>query len=75
MRKYDPLRDYLATACHPVEMTFVQMGRIVGGLPPRAFRWSAWWANSASHVQAKAWLENRRLVARVDLAERRVTFS
>lgn len=55
--KYEPLRRYLASAGHPVSLTFDEIGRLVGGLPPSAYRHRAWWSNSSSHVEAHAWLE------------------
>jgi hypothetical protein len=63
-------------ATHPVTMTFEQIARLVGGLPPSAYRHREWWANSrGSHVEAAAWLDLRREVVAVDLQHRVVTFS
>ncbi len=77
--KYDPLFDHLCRAGDgPVEMTFEEIDRLVGGLPASATRWPAWWANEAAgsrHVQARAWLEAGREVEYVDRAGRRVRFS
>jgi hypothetical protein len=56
-------------------MTFEEIDRLVGGLPPSAGRWSAWWANSRSHVQAVAWLDAGRRVESLHLDDRRVTFA
>ncbi|MDQ3292941.1 MAG: hypothetical protein M3527_00600, partial [Actinomycetota bacterium] len=79
MGKYDPLLDHLCRAGdEPVEMTFDDIDRLVGGLPPSGDSWPAWWANEAvgsRHVQARAWLDAGREVERVDRAGRRVRFS
>ncbi len=56
-------------------MTFEQIAGLVGGLPPSAYRYREWWANSRSHVEAAAWLDLRRDVVAVDLQHRVVTFS
>jgi hypothetical protein len=56
-------------------MGFVEISRLVGGLPPSARRHRAWWANSPSHVQAHAWLELGRRVEAVDLEREVVRFS
>ena len=73
--KYEPLSNQLRTAPHPVSMGFVEISRLVGGLPPSARRHRAWWANSPSHVQAHAWLELGRRVEAVDLEREVVRFS
>jgi len=58
MGKYQPLADYLRRqAAGSVSLTFGQIEEVVGSeLPPSARAWSAWWANDATHVQARAWL-------------------
>ena len=55
--KYAPLQRYLASAGHPVTLSFDEMGRLVGGLPPSAYRHRAWWSNNSTHVVAQAWLD------------------
>jgi hypothetical protein len=35
-------------------MTFEEIARLVGGLPPSASVHPAWWSNSRSHVEAAA---------------------
>lgn len=72
--KYEPLRRYLSTAPRPASMSFDQIGRLVGGLPPSAFVYSAWWANDRTHVQAHAWLDLRIVVEAVDLGSQIVRF-
>jgi hypothetical protein len=75
LAKYDPLGDHLSRTVGPVEMSFEEVARLVGGLPPSAYRWRAWWANDPHHVEAAAWLAHRRRVETVDLVARRVRFS
>lgn len=73
--KYRPLQDWLTTAPRGVEVTFEQIGDLVGGLPPTAYRRPQWWSNNADrHVQAMAWLDAGRRVGWVDLEMRRVRF-
>ena len=77
--KYDPLLEHLCRAEDgPIEMTFEEVGRLVGGLPASATKWPAWWANETAgsrHVQARAWLNAGREVESVDRAAKRVRFS
>lgn len=59
MNKYEPLRTHLA-ARYPEEitMTFDEIAALVGGLPPTADKWPAYWANEdapQTHPQKKAW--------------------
>lgn len=79
MAKYDPLLEHLCRSGDgPVEMTFDEVGRLVGGLPASAATWPGWWANDTTgsrHVQARAWLGAGREVEIVDRAARRVRFS
>ena len=75
MAKYDPLLAYLADHPESLTMSFAQVAQLVGGLPPSADRWSAWWANDPGHVQARAWLNRGHRVESVELAARRVRFS
>jgi hypothetical protein len=68
--KYEPLSRHLRTAPRPVSMTFAEISRLVGGLPPSAYRYREWWANDhgGRHVQAHAWLEFGRQVAECRMA-------
>lgn len=79
MAKYDPLFEHLCRAGDgPVEMTFDEIGSLVGGLPASASRHLVWWQNEADnsrHVHARAWLNAGRTVERVELGARRVRFS
>jgi len=76
MRKYDPLRDHLMRASHPHLMTFGEIDRLVGGLPPTARGRLQWWPNNAQgHVQAAEWLGCGRRVELVDLERQSVRFS
>jgi hypothetical protein len=78
--KYDPLFRHLvgADATVSIEMTFDDIERLVGPLPPSASKYSAWWNNEGldtTHVQALAWLNAGREVELVDRERRRVRFS
>lgn len=57
MGKYDALAEHLSRI-PPDELTvtfsFADIDRIVGGLPPSAYRIRQWWAND-SKVEARAW--------------------
>lgn len=60
MAKYDPLSGYLRRR-RPmdVELTFVEIERIIGDMLPRSAERPQWWANdvdpATTHVQRKAW--------------------
>ena len=75
--KYAPLGAHLArAAAHgetQVEMLFVDVARLVGGLPSSALRERTWWANS-SHSQAQAWRSAGWHVEAVDLPGQKVEF-
>jgi hypothetical protein len=76
LAKYDALRDHLERGFPSAEMSFSDVGRLVGGLPPSAYRLASWWSNSRNHhVQAQAWLNAGRRVGSVDLRNERVVFS
>lgn len=75
MTKYAPLAEHLRTSTPPVRMTFDEVGALVGGLPPSAYRYRAWWANNGgTHVQAVAWLEEGWRVDEVDLGRQVAAF-
>jgi len=74
MTKYAPLETYLRSVKPPMRMTFDEVARLVGGLPPSAYRHQAWWANSRSHVEALAWLDAGLRVDEVDLDREVVVF-
>ena len=77
--KYDALLEHLCRADDgPIEMTFDEIDRLVGGLPASATSWPAWWANETAgsrHGQARAWLGAGREVESVDRVGKRVRFS
>lgn len=75
MGKYSPLRDHLKLAPHPLSLTFDDVARLVGGLPRSAFEHRPWWANDATHMQARAWVDAGRRVEDVDLNAGHVRFS
>lgn len=73
MAKYDPLYRYLRDCGeHRVTLTFAQVAEIVGGLPPSALKFQAWWENEneGSHVQAHAWMNAGYRVASITSARR-----
>ena len=75
MAKYDPLRQLLDEAASPrVEVAFERIADLVGGLPRSATEHRAWWANDATHVHARAWLDSGFRVELVDLSGKRVRF-
>lgn len=77
-KKYAPLFEHLCRADDgPLELTFEDVDRLVGGLPATATKQRMWWANDAGgrRAHAKAWLDAGRTVERVDLDAGCVTFS
>jgi hypothetical protein len=49
--KYDPLFEQLCSApAEPVEMTFTQVARLVGGLPESARKHQAWWTSRTANT-------------------------
>jgi hypothetical protein len=76
LAKYDPLREHLARGSASAEMSFSEVGRLVGGLPPSAYRLPAWWSNNSNHhVQARAWLDAGRRVGSINFRSQHVVFS
>lgn len=65
--KYEPLRAALEAAPteEPVSLSFVEIDRLVGGLPPSARLHRSWWGNTFSHGRphALAWMSIGRRVA------------
>ena len=60
-----------------VEMTFEEIGRLVGGLPASAAKWPAWWANETAGSTCPGSCVARlgSEVESVDRARGRVRFS
>ena len=78
MSKYSALRRQLEQEPGPsIEMTFGEIDHIIGGLPPSARRYSAWWSNEreGKHVQAHAWMDAGWRVANVNLTAEKVRFN
>lgn len=78
MSKYSALRRHLeGVAGTSIEMTFDEVADIVGGLPPSARRYSAWWSNERDgrHVQAHAWMDAGWRVDSANLTAERVRFT
>ncbi len=58
-----------------VTMSFLELDRVVGGLPASARKHAAWWANTTtSHSHARAWLD-ARFSASPDFVAGRVRFN
>lgn len=78
VNKYAPLADHLkAQVGDSVELTFAQIDHLVGGLPPAAYNYAAWWANSRtedSHNWAHQWIEAGWECKRLDRVNERVVF-
>ena len=78
--KYHRLFEHLCRAApdEPIELSFDEVGELVGGLPATARTLASWWANDANgpkRVQAKAWLDAGRQVEKVDREAGVVRFS
>lgn len=73
--KYEPLTEYLRSipADEGISLDLRVVDHMVGGLPPNA-QTPNWWANTAGHSQALAWLTLGRR-ARVDFGAGRVVFT
>lgn len=46
MAKYDPLLTRLSSAGSSVVLPFTELDEMIGGLPPSARRYAAWWSKS-----------------------------
>jgi len=58
-----------------VKLSFARIDGLIGSnLPMAAYREKAWWSNSASSVQAKAWLDAGWEVQEVNLKEGFIIF-
>jgi hypothetical protein len=76
--KYDPLQKYLVTRDRGevrLSLSFDEVGRLVGGLPPSAVSRKTWWANTAASGQAKAWRDAGWLVESADPSAGVVVFA
>lgn len=77
MAKYDALAarlDGVPIDDRSLTLTFSEVDRIVGGLPPTAHTLRQWWAND-SKVQARAWRSAGWHVDTVDLNRQVVRFA
>jgi hypothetical protein len=76
--RYHPLAAWLGDrplADYEAELSFSQIEELIGRrLPPSARLHQAWWANSDSHSQARAWLEAGWTVSSFDLDREQVVF-
>jgi hypothetical protein len=76
MSKYDVLRAHLARLGRDhdeARMSFAEIEKIVGPLPPSAREYRPWWGNS-SHPQAQAWQAAGWIVDSVNLTAELVVF-
>jgi hypothetical protein len=55
--------------------TFEDLSEVVGGLPPSAYAYREWWANTEANPQGRAWLAAGRRVTHVSLDAETVRFS
>jgi hypothetical protein len=76
MSKYDGLAEFLSRKTSSVTVSFEEIASVVaGGLPPSAYRYTAWWANNPSrHVHARVWLDAGWATSATNLVSRKVTF-
>jgi hypothetical protein len=73
---YQPLSDFLAASrAAEVSLHLGDVERVLGQpLPASAYRHQAWWANTATHGHARAWMGVGWRTARLNLPKRVVTF-
>lgn len=76
MGKYAPIADFLVDqSADRVRLDFEALEKLLGApLPRSADEYQAWWANDASHSQAKAWLDAGWQTENLNLAGRTVEF-
>ena len=76
--KYYPLFEYLQTReASSVSLTFAEIEAILASSLPKSSRQRAWWSNrdSASALQAGAWIQASYQVKSVDFELEKVTFA
>ena len=75
--RYAPLHKHLANVpkrTKNYEMSFEEITTVMGAaLPQSAYDHRAWWANTASHSQALAWISAGWRVEGVDMEKRLIT--
>lgn len=76
MAKYSPISEFLTDqAADRIRLDFTAVERLLGlSLPRSAEEYQAWWANDASHSQARAWLDAGWQTENLDLSRRTVEF-
>jgi hypothetical protein len=75
MSKYSGIAEFLKRRDKELILSFDDVAALVdGGLPSSAFEYTAWWANDASHVQAKVWLDAGWETRTPNLIGKKVTF-
>lgn len=76
MGKYSPIAEFLVDQqADRVRLDFEALEKLLDApLPRSADEYQAWWANDASHSQARAWLEAGWQTENVNLSRRTVEF-
>ena len=74
--KYLPITEFLVDqSTDRIRLDFEALEKLLGAsLPRSADEYQAWWANDASHSQAKAWLEAGWQTENLNLTNRTVEF-
>jgi hypothetical protein len=77
MSKYDGLAEFLKRRTSAVTRSFEEVASVVaGGLPPSAYRYIQWWANSPiGHPYSRVWLDAGWATSATNLVSRKVTFT
>ena len=73
--KYAPLKQWLIDNNNEsVRVSFSHISDLVGGLPPSAYRYRAFWSNTKSHPISVAWIEAGYKVIECNLQSQLVRF-
>ncbi|RUS96274.1 hypothetical protein DSM106972_088160 [Dulcicalothrix desertica PCC 7102] len=76
--KYQPLQKYLEKSnTDEITLTFTQIEEIIGdSLPDSAHTKRQWWGNrNKGALQATSWMQAGYTVTKIDLDEKKITFS
>lgn len=76
MSKYKPLENHFkALEKERWSTTFTEIEKILGSkLPASAHQYREWWANDATHTQAKSWLNAQYKSETVSFSRQTVSF-
>lgn len=58
-----------------ITLDFRTLDKIVDGIPPSAYRYRSWWANTRKSPQGTSWMSVAWNVTRIDLENRSVTYT